>query len=267
MTNTNDSGPGSLRQALVDANDGDAINFDASLIGRKITLTNGQLNVDKNITISGPGADYLAVDGNMQSRVFYVNPAKTVTISRLTIKNGNATNNPGGGIYNDGGALMLSECAVTGNSGGGILNDSFNGSAMMTITSCTVSDNSGGGIGNRGSHTGATMIVSNCTVSGNSDGGVGNGGIGGRATMTVTNSTISGNSGTGIGNGAGLAAGNATLTVTSCTISGNSSGGISNSDAGVTITNSTLSGNSAAWGWRHRQREWTRARRYNSRKQ
>ena len=248
VTNTNDSGPGSLRQALVDANDGDAINFDASLNGQKITLTNGQLNVDKNITISGPGADYLAVDGNMQSRVFYINPGKTVIISGLTIKNGNATNNPGGGMYNDGGALMLSDCTVTGNSGGGILNDSFNGSAMMSVTGCTVSGNSGGGIGNRGSHTGATMIVSNCTVSGNSDGGVGNGGIGGRATMMVTNSTISSNSGRGIANGAGLAAGNATLTVTSCTISGNSGGGISNGDAGVTIINSTLSGNSADWG-------------------
>ena len=248
VTNTNDSGPGSLRQALVDANDGDAINFDASLNGQKITLTNGQLNVDKNITISGPGADYLAVDGNMQSRVFYINPGKTVIISGLTIKNGNAANNPGGGMYNDGGALMLSDCTVTGNSGGGILNDSFNGSAMMSVTGCTVSGNSGGGIGNRGSHTGATMIVSNCTVSGNSDGGVGNGGIGGRATMMVTNSTISSNSGRGIANGAGLAAGNATLTVTSCTISGNSGGGISNGDAGVTIINSTLSGNSADWG-------------------
>src|SRR5215510_4409964 len=85
VINTNDSGPGSLRQALVDANDGDAINFDASLTEQKITLTNGQLNVDKNITISGPGADYLAVDGNMQSRVFYVNRGKIVAISSLTI--------------------------------------------------------------------------------------------------------------------------------------------------------------------------------------
>ena len=62
VINTNDSGPGSLRQALVDANDGDAINFDSSLKGQTITLTSGQLSVDKDVTISGPGADNLAVE-------------------------------------------------------------------------------------------------------------------------------------------------------------------------------------------------------------
>ena len=87
VTNTNDSGSGSLRQALVDANDGDTINFDSSLNGQRITLTSGQLSVDKSVTINGPGADNLAVDGNAQSRVFGVS-SKTVTISGLTITNG-----------------------------------------------------------------------------------------------------------------------------------------------------------------------------------
>src|SRR5438552_18703279 len=45
VINTNDSGPGSLRQALVDANQGDTINFDSSINGQRITLTSGQLNV------------------------------------------------------------------------------------------------------------------------------------------------------------------------------------------------------------------------------
>ena len=88
VINTNDSGPGSLRQALVNANDGDTINFDSSINGQRITLTSGQLNVDKDVTISGPGAKNLAVDGNAQSRVFYVNPGKTVTIDGLTVANG-----------------------------------------------------------------------------------------------------------------------------------------------------------------------------------
>ena len=88
VINTNDSGPGSLRQALVDANDGDTINFDSSLNGQRITLTSGELNVDKDVTISGPGAKNLAVDGNAQSRVFDVNPGKTVTIDGLTVANG-----------------------------------------------------------------------------------------------------------------------------------------------------------------------------------
>src|ERR1700746_1261676 len=64
VTNTNDSGPGSLRQALADVNDGDTINF---AVTGTIGLTTGELLVDKSITISGPGAASLAVNGNAKS--------------------------------------------------------------------------------------------------------------------------------------------------------------------------------------------------------
>ena len=87
VTNTNDSGPGSLRQALGIANDGDTIDF---AVSGTITLTSGELLVNDSITISGPGAANLAVDGNTDIRVFHVSPGKTVTISGLTIINGNA---------------------------------------------------------------------------------------------------------------------------------------------------------------------------------
>src|SRR6266550_1351765 len=69
VTNTNDTGPGSLRQALADVNDGDTITF---VVTGTIGLTSGELLVDKSITIAGPGADNLAVDGNAKSRVFYI---------------------------------------------------------------------------------------------------------------------------------------------------------------------------------------------------
>jgi hypothetical protein len=117
VINTNDSGPGSLRQALVGANDGDTINFDSSLNGQRITLTSGELNVDKDVTISGPGAKNLAVDGNSQSRVFNVNPGKIVTIDGLTVANGRANFfASGGGIYNNAGALTVTNCTFSGNS-------------------------------------------------------------------------------------------------------------------------------------------------------
>src|SRR5215470_15122644 len=70
VTNTNDSGPGSLRQALADANDGDTI--DATGISGVITLTTGVLFVDRNVTMNGPGADVLAIDANAASTVFHV---------------------------------------------------------------------------------------------------------------------------------------------------------------------------------------------------
>src|ERR1043166_4752734 len=85
VTNVNDSGPGSLRQALATASTNDTINF--SVTGT-ITLTTGQLVVSRSVTISGPGADLLAVNGNASSRVFYVSSGLTATISGLTITNG-----------------------------------------------------------------------------------------------------------------------------------------------------------------------------------
>src|SRR5437870_11138631 len=95
VTNTNDSGAGSLRQALADANNNDTI--DATGISGVITLTTGQLLVDKSVTINGAGADLLAVDGNAAGRVFFITLGETVTISGFTIRNGNA-GNAGGGI-------------------------------------------------------------------------------------------------------------------------------------------------------------------------
>src|SRR5215468_4254298 len=82
VTNTNDSGPGSLRQALIDATDGDTIY--ATGVSGVITLISGELLVDKNVTISGSGADNLSVDANANSRVFHIGSGQTVTISRLT---------------------------------------------------------------------------------------------------------------------------------------------------------------------------------------
>lgn len=78
VTNTNDGGPGSLRQALINVNDGDTINF---AVTGTISLTSGELLVDKSVTISGPGAANLALDGDATSRVFHIGPGKTVSIS------------------------------------------------------------------------------------------------------------------------------------------------------------------------------------------
>ena len=133
-----------LRDAIAAANNGDTIGF---LVTGTITLTTGQLVVDKSITISGPGANVLAVDANAASRVFYINPAKTVAISGLTITNGFA--DFGAGVLNDRANLTVSECNISGNNafseGGGISNaisDTAPGSTTLTIKNSTLSGNS-----------------------------------------------------------------------------------------------------------------------------
>ena len=91
VCNTNDSGPGSLRQAILDASSGDTINFAPSVT--TVTLTSGELVIDKNLTITGPGANRLTVTAKPHDfvafRVFNISSSTvTVSISGITISNG-----------------------------------------------------------------------------------------------------------------------------------------------------------------------------------
>lgn len=94
VTNTNDSGPGSFRQALTNADDADTIVF---AVTGTIRLTSGGLLIAKNITISGRGSNQLSIDANQAVLVFGIFPGKTATISGLTIRNAEA----GAGVWNE----------------------------------------------------------------------------------------------------------------------------------------------------------------------
>src|SRR5215831_12552525 len=122
VANTNDNGPGSLREALVNAKAGDTI--DATGISGVITLTSGELLVNNSVTINGAGADLLVVDGNGAGTGFRVMSMGPVTISSLTISNANGQF--GGGIFNGGvGVLTIMDGALSGNTadlGGGVYN-------------------------------------------------------------------------------------------------------------------------------------------------
>ena len=166
VQSTGDSGgcPGActLRDAIATAMAGDTIDF---TVTGAILLTTGELLVVKNLTITGPGANQLAVDGNNASRVMQLTTGITVAISGLTIRNGRSNGAFGGGIENRG-TLTVSSSTFSDNSavnghGGGI----FNG-GTLTVSSSTFSGNSadfGGGIENRG-----TLTVSSSTFSDNS---------------------------------------------------------------------------------------------------
>lgn len=118
VTNTNDSGSGSLRNALAIVNDGDTI--DATGVSGTILLTSGELQITHNVTINGPGAGSLAVNGNAASRVFE-NFASDVTISGFTVTNGlpsTGDNNGGGGILSHGGLTIIGTSILNNNAGG-----------------------------------------------------------------------------------------------------------------------------------------------------
>ena len=177
VTNTNDSGPDSLRQALANANDGDTINF---AVTGTIGLTSGELLVDKSVTISGPGAATLAVDGNFTSRVFHIGSGKTVSISGLTLTNGSAGFENGGGILNDHAILTMDSCVVHNSCAQAAVAESITtvrtGSAALTILNSTVTLNgafyAGGGIYNDADNSGsATLAIMNSIVGNNTGAG------------------------------------------------------------------------------------------------
>jgi hypothetical protein len=212
VTSTNDSGAGSLRQAIADAAAGDTITFTNSLAGQAIVLTSGELGINKNLTIEGLGARVLSVQRSTNAntpdfRIFKVSPGVTVNISGLTIANGRLSGtdpvyNWGGGILNEG-TLTLDGVTVTanvGNVGGGV----YNHRGTVTVKYSTISNNEavydGGGFHNNGDGATATLTLFNSTVSGNHALNLRGGAIfnsaeagGGTAQLSLLNSTVSDN--------------------------------------------------------------------------
>ena len=270
VTNGNDSGPGSLRQALAQANDGDTINFDPSV--SIVTLTTAELVITKSITISAsPQMVTVQRASTPQFRIFHVMPGHSVEINGLTISGGHITGDNGGGILNDNSTLTIADCTVNANtivsassannSGGGIYN-----SGTMTLNQVIVNNNNavfggdpsaipfGGGISNTG-----TMIILAGTVQSNMGfyfaGGIYNSDTG---MLTITGSTISGNQTGNPGHTGGSGGGivnYGTMTIQDSTISGNTAtgGNFEGYGGGIygnnnTITNSTITGNSAVHG-------------------
>ena len=153
-----DSGPGSLRQAILDAQPGDVINFAPNLADATIRLTSGQLIVGNTLTIDGSTAPGISVSGNGASRVIRVTDTAHVRLVGLVITGGHtaagassAAGESGGGIYSTG-VLTLTYTTVIGNIAGcggrGDDGASANGNGRVGG-----SGGAGGGIYNEGALT------------------------------------------------------------------------------------------------------------------
>jgi hypothetical protein len=262
VTNTNDDGPGSLREAIALAGSGDTIEFKLSGCPCAISLISGQIAIDKNLTILGLGTDQLTISGGNLSRVFFIAPSSlpdslTVTIESLRISGGRAKpllgdqgSSSGGGIYAANTSLTLRNVGLVGNAahlfGGGV----YSVAGQLSVIESRVADNqaldasgSGGGIAARNF---SELEVRNSTISNNfapaSGGGILVGGI---SSAKIVASTISGNRTDGIGGG--IYNIDSTTSITNSTISGNFSTGQSTvGGGGGGIANDSQSGNSPA---------------------
>lgn len=250
VANAKDDGPGSLRDALLNASPGYTIVLDATKIGQTTLTLQHDLNFaenDDNVTLRDDGVTLVALAGQ-QLHIF---PGISVTFEGLTIMNSQPVINQaqGGVIFNQG-QLKLISCNISHNisnyNGGAVVNT---GSLLLdsTVFFANRSTGYGGAIYNAG---GYVEISNGSRITGNyaRDGG-GLYSMGGA--VTIISSRIEGNiAGYSDGSryfGGGLALRNATLTMTSSIIQENSvfgdGGGISLLDASATLNISTITNN------------------------
>lgn len=101
VTNANDNGAGSFRYLVDCAESGSTITFDISLTDQTITLTSGEIDIDKVLTVAGLGVADLVISGNNSSPVFHVLPGFDLTLKDIALKNASAPVN-GGAIFAEG---------------------------------------------------------------------------------------------------------------------------------------------------------------------
>ena len=282
VTNHDDSAPGSLRDAIASAGVGDTILFNLPNPDT-IILTSGELLINQDLTITGPGADALTIArssaaGTPAFLIFSIFSG-AVNISGLTVTNGlqapastthggglftqssasvvltncNFTDNhgsDGGAVHSEIGGVRLNYCSLTGNSATGTGGAIFaEGDGGLVVNHCTVSSNSatygGGGIFTARFAQVEFSTISENTVPAANPGSASGAGIFNQAgNLFINNSTIANNT-NARGNGGGVTS-QGILTMTQSTIYGNTAQGDGGGIEGVgTFTDSTITNNTA----------------------
>ncbi len=261
VTNTNDSGPGSLRQAINDANangQSNTINFDGSFSGAARTITLASTLVvdstaDGPLTINGPGANLLTISGNDAVQLFFL--WDSASVSGVTLTRGR--NNNGGAAFDNRTSLNVANVVFTSNfannGGGAIITQ-----GALTVSSCIFDSNGSNGAGGAISVTATgSAAVSDSTFQNHTvswGGAIASDGAINVSNCVFTNNAVTSGSATGLGGGAIYHFGKV-ATITNSTFTNNremgTSGGggaIRNRGGTMTISYSTFTENTAGDG-------------------
>ncbi len=228
VTNTLNTGAGSLRQAVLNANanpGADAITFDPTVFATAQTIVLATSNFAPftgDTTVTGPAAG-VTVQGvpSVAGGVFTVGAGTTASFSKLTINSGQF------GILNNG-TLTASNCGFFNNGIAGISNVNtatvtgcsfeqtgiyngalpVNGAATLTVSDCSFTDFPSGAISNNG-----TATMSGCTTDNSMTAGEATLSNTAGATLTLTNCSLL------QAQGFGLFSNEGTLAFQNCTLS------------------------------------------------
>src|SRR5579862_2784957 len=267
VTNCNDAGPGSLRDAITQAGAGNTVSVDPASSCSTITLTSAPIDLETNVQIVGPGASRLSVSGGLLDDVFVIGSGATVSVAGLTIDATARANNTGAildkggvlsisnstiffsgadptGVVNDGGRVTIANTKFTG-TGGSFSYLAIGNSGTMSVSNSVIS-NLGGLHGtpveNGGDLRLSNTVITHCGNGRGSPGAIDNGG-----SMQIVNSSI-----TDTGSGTDFSAifNGGTMAIVNSTIDDNSGalgpGGAFLNAGVLTISGSEVDGNQVA---------------------
>ncbi|MFK7921083.1 MAG: choice-of-anchor Q domain-containing protein [Bacteroidia bacterium] len=246
VTSTADAGPGSLRSALLGAEDGTLITFDPSLNGDTIRLQ-GELQICADITLQGPGADLLAVSGEDSTRILRIMPGNNVEVMGLSLVRGKTSSSDGGAVLSEG-SIRLLNCVLANNyavdDGGAVA--VLDSSASIQLDSCRIFNNSCGDDGGAISCSNGKVMINASTIKDNFSPSLG-GALHMNGIVNISNSTFGGNEATSSGGAIRNFTGGS-LTCVNSTFASNKSGnrgGAISTNAYVDLNFCTLVGNVA----------------------
>lgn len=200
VTTTADSGAGSLRAAITAANDGDVIQFDATVFPSGTTtaiLLASSIGINKAVTINAGAAETpqrVALDAQGAGRCLYLQSDASVGVIGVIFRNASQAGN-GGAIYcGSTYPCEFTDCVFdssTGNTGGGL---STTVAAELLFARCAFTNNTASGNGGAlYASSSASLTIAFCEFAGNtSSAGVERRGVylAGTSAVTIYKSTL-----------------------------------------------------------------------------